>query len=283
MSDRFEFGENWTNFLSVINEDRIAMAQAKMTDALGDIRGKSFLDIGCGSGIHSLAAIRLGASRVHSFDFDLNSVSCSRELKRRFAPNAQWNIEQGSALDASYLRALGEFDVVYSWGVLHHTGDMWTALALATLPAREKVMIAIYNDQGWQSRAWTILKATYNRSGRIIKKLLELLTFFIHWGGIAVYHAIKGRPLEVFRKWRTYSRERGMSPWHDVVDWAGGYPFEVANPDQIKNFYSNRGFDLIWSKLTTRNGCNEFLFIPRSNANTGNHHAHNPTSAGSIG
>lgn len=257
---RFEFGENWNRFLSVVNQDRIGQAEARLAEALGNLAGKTFLDVGCGSGIHSLAALRLGASRVHSFDFDPKSVACSQEMKRRFAPNADWSIEQGSALDRGYLSSLGQFDVVYSWGVLHHTGDMWTALDLIRIPAREKLMVAIYNDQGWQSRAWTVLKTRYNRSGMAGKKVLEVFTFAAHWGGMAAYYALKGHPVEPVRKWKQYSRSRGMSPWHDVVDWAGGFPFEVARPGQIKTFFLERGFSLSWEKLTTRNGCNEFVF-----------------------
>lgn len=257
---RFKFGENWTRFLSVINDERITMAEARLSEALGNLRGKTFLDIGSGSGIHSLAAVRLGASRVVSFDYDVKSVACSREMKRRFAPNADWAISQGSALDANYLRSHGKFDIVYSWGVLHHTGDMWKALDMATLPATEKLMVAIYNDQGWQSKAWTSLKARYNRSGNIGKRSIELLTFLIQWGGISVYYTAKLKPLEPIRKWRNYSQVRGMSAWHDVVDWAGGYPFEVATPAQIESFYKNRGFHLDWSKITKRSGCNEFVF-----------------------
>src|SRR3974390_2926307 len=103
--ERFSFGENWRNFLATVDDDKIAGATARLRKALGDLQGKTFLDVGCGSGLHSLAAVRLGARLVHSFDYDSNSVGCAVELKRRFAPDADWTMEQGSALDAVYLRS----------------------------------------------------------------------------------------------------------------------------------------------------------------------------------
>src|SRR5213076_551237 len=127
---RFAFGRNWARFLRHLNEDRILAAETSLCSMLElkSLEGKAFLDIGSGSGLFSLAARRLGA-RVHSFDYDSQSVACTSELKRRyFADDADWTIEEGSALDADYLKSLGTFDVVYSWGVLHHTGQMWQAL-----------------------------------------------------------------------------------------------------------------------------------------------------------
>ena len=178
---RFQFGENWANYLVVVDEDRISEATRKLSEMLGRLRGKSFLDIGSGSGIQSLAAVRLGAARVHSFDFDGQSVAATREMKRRFAPDSSWEIEQGSILDEEYVRSLGSFDVVYSWGVLHHTGAMWKALEMATLPARETLMIAIYADQGIVSHTWARLKRMYLRhpSTRPAVTLASLATL---WG-----------------------------------------------------------------------------------------------------
>ena len=261
---RFAFGENWKRFLQLVDEERILQAAKKLTGTLGDLKGKSFLDVGCGSGIHSLAAIRLGASNVLSFDYDFQSVACARELQRRFAPDARWKVQQGSVLDEPYMRSIGSFDVVYSWGVLHHTGDMWKALDLVTIPARDRLMVAIYNDQGWQSRIWKKLKRRYVQSGQLSRRALELVSFGVLWGGSLAYYTVTLRPWTTFSKWRNYGRNRGMSAWTDVVDWAGGYPFEVARPEKLISFYRQRGFEPQACTLTRRSGCNQFVFVSRA-------------------
>ena len=183
---RFAFGANWTRFLGVLNEERIARAEESLKEMLGSERldGLRFLDAGSGSGLFSLAARRLGA-RVHSFDFDPKSVACTQELRRRYFPDDEsWSVEQGSVLDRDYLSRLGTFDVVYSWGVLHHTGAMWQALENVTsLVSDEKgcLFIAIYNDQGRKSQRWAWIKRIYNQQ-RWLRPLLLVYGWARAWG-----------------------------------------------------------------------------------------------------
>lgn len=260
---RFDFGKNWQNFLGSVDERRIQEAVAGLQRLLkcDSLTGKNFLDIGCGSGLMSLAALRLGA-KVHSFDYSQASVDCALELRDRFVPEqASWTIERGDALDPSYLRQLGSFDIVYSWGVLHHTGDMWTALAnVEPLVAKQgQLFIAIYNDQGRVSERWSFLKRQFNRVPDWVKLLMVLGTIAHFWTMTVLLDTVKrGDPL---LSWRNHYRQRGMSAWYDAVDWIGGYPFEVAKPEAIFEFYRDRGF--ILQGLKTCGGsiaCNEFVF-----------------------
>ena len=257
---RFEFGANWRRFLDVLDEERIAEAEISLRTMLevGDLRGKSFLDVGSGSGLFSLAARRLGA-RVHSFDYDPQSVACTMELRRRYFPgDGSWVVESGSVLDAAYLGTLGAYDVVYSWGVLHHTGQMWTALdrVVPLVSPGGTLFIAIYNDQGRASQLWTRVKRLYCELPRPLKPLVLWPAAVRLWAPTLVRDTLRGRPLHT---WRSYAGSRGMSPWRDVVDWVGGYPFEVATPDQIRDFYVERGFTPRTVRAVTGLGCNEFV------------------------
>jgi 2-polyprenyl-3-methyl-5-hydroxy-6-metoxy-1,4-benzoquinol methylase len=265
--ERFEFGANWAQFLNVLNDERIALAEKSLCTMLGvsDLKGKRFLDIGSGSGLFSLAARRLGAT-VHSFDYDPQSVACTAELKRRYYPdNPDWVVEQGSALDDDYLKSLGQWDIVYSWGVLHHTGAMWRALA-NTVPlvrAGGTLFIAIYNYQPTMTPVWTWVKRAYNRLPNGLRWLVLGPAMARLWGPRTVYDLLRGKP---FSTWQHYEKHnvRGMSAWRDVVDWVGGYPFEVAKPEDIFRFYLDQEFVL--KNLVTCGGglgCNEFVFLHR--------------------
>ncbi len=261
---RFEFGENWRRFLAVLSDDRIATAGASLREMLGEgaLAGRSFLDVGCGSGLFSLAARRLGA-RVHSFDYDRASVACAEELRARyFEGDPGWRVERGSALDAHYLARLGQFEVVYAWGVLHHTGRMWDALDLVgrRVSPGGLLFVALYNDQGARSRFWKRVKRAYAALPQLLRvpfvllvmAPLEILAF--------ARALIRGDPRAYVASWTGYRHGRGMSKWHDMVDWVGGYPFEVATPGEVERFCAERGFDPLRTRRTTSLGCNEFVF-----------------------
>jgi len=262
---RFEFGKNWARFLADLNDRRIARAEESLREMLEitDLRGKAFLDIGSGSGLFSLAARRLGA-RVHSLDYDPHSVACARELRSRyFAGDQEWTIEEGSALDADYVKSLGSFDVVYSWGVLHHTGEMWRALENAQLPVKVggKLFIAIYNDMGSKSSRWSWIKKTYNELPRILKIPFALAVMAPEEMKAMLRSLVLLKPAEYLHRWTRYDTNRGMSPWRDIIDWVGGYPYEVAKPEEIFDFYRARGFTLTKMKCGGVGlGCNEFVF-----------------------
>jgi 2-polyprenyl-3-methyl-5-hydroxy-6-metoxy-1,4-benzoquinol methylase len=262
---RFEFGKNWARFLGHLDDNRIARAEESLRTMLetSNLEGKSFLDIGSGSGLFSLAARRLGA-RVRSFDYDPDSVACTRELRRRYFHNDQeWTIEEGSALDEGYVKSLGAFDVVYSWGVLHHTGDMWRALENTALPVAPggKLFVAIYNDQGSRSIRWRSIKKTYNNLPALLKVPFAVVVSAPEEAKAILRSVVTLNPSDYLRSWTQYDPVRGMNRWRDIIDWVGGYPYEFAKPEEIFDFYRARGFQLAKMKCGGVGlGCNEFVF-----------------------
>jgi 2-polyprenyl-6-hydroxyphenyl methylase/3-demethylubiquinone-9 3-methyltransferase len=265
--ERFQFGRNWTSFLKHLNGARIAEAQRNLTEFLGEgaLVGKTFLDIGSGSGLSSLAARRLGAI-VTSFDFDPQCVACTKELKSRFlAGDRQWTVEQGTILDKEYCDGLGQFDIVYSWGVLHHTGAMWQAMQNVKFLVKPGglLFIAIYNDCGAVSRWWHHRKRRYNALPRMLRPL------YVIWIWIPVelrlvLGALRAEGLRAYsREVRRANSLRGMSRLHDIVDWVGGYPYEYATVEAITDFYGRDDFEPVKVRENRSYGCHQLVFRRR--------------------
>ena len=251
----FSFGRNWRAFAAGVGEAEVGEAVQGLADAAGAdaVRGKSFLDVGCGSGLSSLASLRLGASRVTAFDADPEAVRTARELLQRFAPgDARAEVRPGSVLDRDFLESLGTWDVVHAWGVLHHTGAMWRAVELTAerVAPGGRFVLALYNRTA-TSGLWRFVKRIgYAAPG----PLRALMAAGIVLPRLAV-RAFRGRhPLR---------DRRGMTVWRGAVDWIGGWPYEAATAEEVVAFLAARGFELQSSVLTRGTGCNEFVFFRR--------------------
>ena len=271
--ERFAFGKNWRRFLSTLDDARIADAESSVKSLLRveDLHGKRFLDAGSGSGLFSLIANRLGAS-VTSFDLDPDSVACTKTLKERYFPaKANWTITQGSLTDRQFLNTLGEFDVVYCWGVAHHTGAMWDCIEnlLPRVKPGGSIVLAIYNDQQYISKIWDGIKRIYLRLPSFLRPAyvaaIGSFTFFKRLFVTLLASALRlitlRNPFVPISNWFNEGRSRGMHAWYDLVDWVGGWPFEVAKPEDIFRFLRDRGFTLKEMTTCSGHGCNEFLFI----------------------
>lgn len=263
---RFAFGKNWKRYSKGVGSNEIDKAKKSLAFiAEGhDPTRSSFLDIGSGSGLFSRAAYELGFSRIVSFDYDQDSVEATQAMQKAAgADKARWTIARGSVLDEPYMNSLGLFDVVYSWGVLHHTGALWKALDLAAraVAPNGALMIALYNDQGWISRYWALVKKAYVSAPLLGKG--TMLLFFWAYFGIGLFLADIVRLRNPFAR-HSAGDVRGMRFFTDVIDWIGGFPFEVASPAQVASFLKERGFQLKQQTLAgRRHGCNEFLFVKK--------------------
>lgn len=261
--NRFRFGRNWKNYLNYLDESQVQNSIKSLNNMLEDVdlNNKTFLDIGSGSGLSSLAAVRLGA-KVTSFDYDIHSVKASKGLKEKFGIENNWIIQQGSVLDKNFLTSLGKFDIVYSWGVLHHTGNMLQSFSNieSNMKKNGLLFIAIYNDQGYKSKLWKRIKLIYVKYP-IFRPFMVFIFVIYFWGPKFIYDLLRLKP---FKSWKEYKKRRGMSPYFDVIDWIGGYPFEYSKPEDVVKYFRLKNFTLYNLKTCGgKLGCNEFVFIKK--------------------
>jgi SAM-dependent methyltransferase len=235
----FAFGENWADFAKTVDEKRIGDAMNALARLLPDLAGQSFLDIGCGSGLSSLAALCLGAASVYACDVDPHSVATTGKLLRRFAPHDRWVAELRSVFDLDMNRD-GQFDVVYAWGVLHHTGDMWRSLksACALVKPSGRLAVALYRKTPLCG-IWRIEKRLYSKSPHWLQTVACALFRLAH--GVA-FIAAGRNPFAFARNYHILGR--GMSWRHDVHDWLGGYPYQSASPEDVDQYLCRLGFIL---------------------------------------
>jgi 2-polyprenyl-6-hydroxyphenyl methylase/3-demethylubiquinone-9 3-methyltransferase len=238
LENHFRFGENWCSFLSTVSPESIAEAERCMRLLLpaDKLQGRRFLDTGSGSGLAMLAAMRLGATRADGVDLDPNSVEASRSLLTKEAPNGNWSVRRQSVFDLRPEQD-GLYDVVYSWGVLHHTGDMWTAIekAGAMVGPGGRFVLALYRKSPLCS-AWVVEKRFYTAAPALVQTVMRAA----YKGAYRLGLLASGRnPSRYIAEYRS---ARGMDWHHDVHDWLGGYPYQSTEPCEIVPFLRKLGF-----------------------------------------
>ncbi len=238
LGTHYAFGKNWERFADGLDEARISHAVAELARLIppADIAGKTFLDVGSGSGLSSLAALRLGAERVEAVDLDPDSVVTSRAVLARFAPDAAWQVREASALELDPA-ILGRFDVVHSWGVLHHTGAMWRSInACLPLVAEDGLFVLALYRKTPACGFWRWEKRLYSRAPSFLRLIVRALYKTLYVAGLLA----TGRNPRTYIS--AYVSNRGMSWATDVEDWLGGYPYESVSPGEIRTFMHSRKF-----------------------------------------
>ena len=252
MVSQFDFGANWQSFsANQLGSEELDSAVNSLTELIGVdyIQNKSFLDIGCGSGIFALAAKKLGATKVLGIDLSQKSIAASESNAQRFNVS-DVRFVCGSILDPTIIFEQ-KYDLVYSWGVLHHTGKMWQAIERAIDLTAQKglLVIAIYNRH-WTSPIWRAIKYLYN----ILPQVGKIIMLYIFWP--IVYLA----KLLVTKK-NPQKKSRGMNFYYDLIDWLGGYPYEYAGPEQIIEFVTANNFSLVkFLPAEVPTGCHQYVF-----------------------
>jgi hypothetical protein len=180
--------------------------------------------------------LRLGASQVDGVDIDPDSIEAARRLLSKFDVGKNWSVDTANLL---WLDPQ-PYDVVYSWGVLHHTGEMWRALERVTTFVRPGglLAIAIYRRTP-ACPFWKREKEFYSSAPAPVRLLIRSLYKTAYLSAIAA----SGRnPFGYVFNY--HNRTRGMSFHHDIHDWLGGYPYESASPDEITAFMAQHGFSV---------------------------------------
>lgn len=260
--ERFGFGENWNKYIQKnLSQERIDISKNYFLSFVKckNIKGKTFLDIGCGSGLHSIGALQAGANQVDGFDYDPQSVEANRFIQKQMGHPQNWTVQQGDVLNDEFMSRFPKYDIVYSWGVLHHTGNVWKAMdnAASRVKSGGLFYIALYSADMYtpeQIQYWLDIKQKYVKSGSFMRTFMVWQYVWRH----SLCRRLRNIP-HFIKSVKKHKAGRGMSIFTDIRDWIGGWPMEfVADKDAIK-FCEERGFKL--ENIKTGDACTEFLFV----------------------
>lgn len=257
---RYEFGRNWSRFAKQsFSQERVDIARRHMLTLLqrDDLKGLDFLDIGSGSGLHSLAALQAGAGRIHSFDYDPDSVATTRGMHAHAGNPPNWTVERGDILDGDYVVGLGQWNMVYSWGVLHHTGDVWKAIdnARKTVAPGGVFYIALYAaDVQTDPEFWLRIKREYNEASNLKRRRME---WWYAW--VYIMNRQPWRLPQLLTRMAQHRFQRGMSLFADIRDWLGGWPMEFVYDKDVIEALEKQGFKLL--NIKTGEACSEYVFL----------------------
>lgn len=260
----FAFGGNWADFARTVTENQVEEACRGLLRLLPQnaIKGKSFLYIGSGSGLHSVAALRLGASNVLAVDIDVESVATTRAVLERFASGSGSQVKQLSVFDL-ILSESERFDIVYFWGVLHHTGDLLrTIRCAAEMVGQDGFFVAVYYRRIWTDPFWLREKRWYARASSDTQARAR--TIFLNLFRLGLLPSRRS-PAQYSA---VYMTRRGMSFEHEIHDWMGGWPYESISAPEVEDLMRSLGFESVFAKCAARNvfrdhfrsGCDEYVY-----------------------
>jgi SAM-dependent methyltransferase len=260
----FAFGKNWELYSRQINSSHIESSKKDLIGLiqLESLQGMSVLDIGSGSGVHSLSMMLLGCKDLVALDYDPDSVSTTNRVLSGKSFKGDFQVIQADIL--KHIPGIDgrTFDLVYSWGVLHHTGDMMKGIdrSISYVKPGALIALALYRKT-LLCTFWRIEKFLYSKSPKILQSLFQKTYEFVFGLGIKIK---TGQSLRAYKL--SYFQKRGMDFSRDVHDWLGGYPYESIDPRYLIQYMEQRGFTLLNSHISKKqigilgSGCDEFLF-----------------------